>query len=301
VILNAGAADGFVGLNFDQPTSNTRVGGAFQVDGDTTLGDAEVDAFNATSDAPTFSNLTTMATATTAANRQSGDARWAQNSDLLFGKINILPLTQSTFNTAVLTGSASQATVSFGIDASVNMDVAGSFSRRPANNSRTMGLLAGYNSAIWQTNNQFVSYSAESSFFGPSTESDAVWRTYIAANTETATADLASKGYGIRLTTSGLNLLVVGQVHDGTTLTTSSTLATISPGLINIGLAYTESGGGVLTVYIDGASVGTVSGGPIGGLASSSGPVIGLITGGTDTGGTAIFRTGPQMIFKILP
>jgi len=58
--------------------TNTTIKNNAVVTGDTTLGDAAGDTTTINSSAPTAPNLSTMASATTLANRQSGDARWVQ-------------------------------------------------------------------------------------------------------------------------------------------------------------------------------------------------------------------------------
>lgn len=74
-----------------------------------------------------------------------------------------------------------------------------------------------------------------------------------------STGPLANKGFGIRLN----NTTLVAQVHDGTTLTTSATLKTVTAAASQITWVVLQSdGAGNVAVYIDDVLAVTMTGGP---------------------------------------
>jgi hypothetical protein len=96
----------------------------------------------------------------------------------------------------------------------------------------------------------------------------------------TTISALSAKGLGIKLE----NNLLKGQVHDGTTLTTSSTLYTIATNKL-IAVAIESDGNGTVRYYVNGSKVWTTTAGPTGsgGALSTSIEIAG------DNGGAAAY------------
>ncbi|KKN00089.1 hypothetical protein LCGC14_1141270 [marine sediment metagenome] len=81
--------------------------------------------------------------------------------------------------------------------------------------------------------------------------------------------DLSGKGIGIRLD----NLVMIGEIHDGSSRTTTGTLANLSTS-IGYEMLIVSRGDGTVEWFLNGSSVGTSSGGPSSaGTAGDSVPV----------------------------
>lgn len=90
--------------------------------------------------------------------------------------------------------------------------------------------------------------------------------------------DLARRGIGIRLDT----LALAGQVHDGTTLTTTATLSTLTDNQ-RYRLLIVSDGAGNVEWFLDGTSIGSTTGGP----STAGGTLASLFQSEVDNGGDA--------------
>lgn len=88
---------------------------------------------------------------------------------------------------------------------------------------------------------------------------------------------LAASGIGIRIS----NLTMTGLVHNGTTLTTSSTLKTLTAGNLTTWVVIQSDGAGNVAFYIDGTLAATITGGPTTTITSASTFAVEALNGAT--------------------
>lgn len=103
-------------------------------------------------------------------------------------------------------------------------------------------------------------------------------------------ADLDARGYGVKIT----DLALAGLAHNGTTLTTTATLATLVANRAYM-LVIVSDGAGNIEWFLDGVSIGTSAGGP----AAVSDDNYNAVQLTTENGATATQRllaTGPVVV-----
>jgi hypothetical protein len=99
-----------------------------------------------------------------------------------------------------------------------------------------------------------------------------------------AIGDPAAKSIGFKVVhTSGFNGSLLGVVHDGTTLSTSSSFSAVN-NRVPQALLIDSLGNGTVNYYLDGTLVGTMTGGPTGNTNSGAyAPHFGVSSGGDAT------------------
>jgi len=100
-----------------------------------------------------------------------------------------------------------------------------------------------------------------------SPDSNSVWRFSIGKTTATDASDLSMRGLQVKVAGSGALQLLV---HNGTTLTTTTSSYTPSNG-VSYDIVVTSDGAGNCALYVNGSSVATSTGGPTSAGATNAG------------------------------
>lgn len=126
--------------------------------------------------------------------------------------------------------------------------------------------------------------------------SNTILRIMLGKNTTSGVAgDLAVRGIGVRLSNGALTAMA----HNGTTLSTNATSYTPTASSV-FDLKVSSDGSGTVTVYVNGSSVGTVTGGPTNaGSANEVGYYMEDQNTNTVTTGSQIYITNPKVSFAI--
>lgn len=110
-------------------------------------------------------------------------------------------------------------------------------------------------------------------------DADTIFRLQIGeAYNTTTVADLAAKGFGLKIE----NTTFKGQCHNGSSLT-STTLSGTAATRTGYAIVLDYDGAGTLTVYVNGSSIGTVTGGPTGDSGATNHAITMSVANGAGT------------------
>ena len=236
---------------------------------------------------PTMPNVTTMASPTSVANRQSGDARWAKLDALLYGKIVLIPVNGSAFTITPYGGASaiSAEKSSAGIRASIAAASAEGYNIVFSNTVDPGLLFREEPSYMWFFNRSHEVTLITNLTTGTVTAGDGITVRFSIASgiTQTASDALTAAGVQAIFKKSGAGVDVTLAVrNEAGTVTTSTPVVSIGANSSGSWTLRTDVPG-AWTLLRDGVAVTTVSGGPTTSITGCV-PMVGAASDGTGTG-----------------